>query len=86
MVNFFTNQEINKMGNHYKFDIIGETVKLIAPSGESLILKDDEADNFFDELDELDETFDEVSANTFINHGNVVSYDILLDRIINCYF
>lgn len=74
------------MGNHYNFDLVGLNVKLIAPSGESIMLTGEEADTFLEEVDELDETYDDVSSNTFINHGDVVSYDVLLDRIINCYF
>ncbi len=74
------------MGNHYKFDLLGTSVKLTAPSGESVILKNEDADNFLDELDILDESYQEISANTFINHGDVVSYDELLDKMIDCFF
>ena len=74
------------MGNNYKFDKIGTGVKLTAPSGESMILRGEEASMFLEEVGEIEDNFYLIHDFALESSGKDVSFNELLDKIIACYF
>lgn len=70
------------MGNHYKYDLLGSSLKLTAPSGETILLCGEEVEKFFDELNDLEDSYDEILERS----EKEVSLDDMLDKMIDCYF
>lgn len=74
------------MGNNYKFDYLGFAVKLISPSGETILLQGEDANSFLDEVYEIEDNFEKIQEEALESSGKTVTIDELFDKIIDCYF
>ena len=74
------------MGNNYRYDYLGFAVKLISPTGETILLQGDDANSFLDEVYEIEDNFDKIREETLKHTGKNVTIEDLLDKAIDCYF
>lgn len=74
------------MGKNYKYDYLGYAVKLIAPTGESVLLRGEDANSFLDEVYDIEDNFEKIREESLEHSGKNVTIDELLDKAIECYF